>query len=215
MLGSAAVTIWCEVEPGVRPEFDDWHTHEHLPERLAIPGFLRGTRWTAADGGTGIFILYEVADLSVLTSAVYLERLNNPTPWSRKMMPSHMRMVRGLCRVQLSTGSQVEPHMQTIRLSPRQGGEGRLEAWLAAELPKLSGRAHLLRNVATPALGQTTEQRIRGGDGAPDWVVLENHRGAVPADSLGEEKLVAQGAAPGSILASYVLASQLTSTAVS
>ena len=25
-------------------EHDDWHTHEHLPERLAIPGFLRGTR---------------------------------------------------------------------------------------------------------------------------------------------------------------------------
>ena len=209
MLGAAAVTIWCEVEPGVRPEFDDWHTNEHLPERLAIPGFLRGTRWTAADGGNGVFILYEVADAAVLTSAAYLERLNNPTPWSRKMMPRHLRMTRGLCSVVHSTGSSLGPSMLTIRLSPRPGNEGRLEAWLAAELPKLAGCAHLLRNVAAPAVPQTTEQRIRGGDATPDWIVLVNGEGALRADSLGEERLVAQGSAPRPVFASYVLASQL------
>ena len=208
MLGTAAVTIWCDVEPGVRPEFDDWHTNEHLPERLAIPGFLRGTRWTAADGGTGIFILYEVADAAVLTSAAYLERLNNPTPWSKKMMPRHMRMMRGLCRVALSTGSTLTPRMLTVRLSPQQGAEARLEAWLAGELPKLTGCAHLLCNVK-PAIAQTTEQRIRGGDAAPDWVVLVNDERA--ALDLSDEKLIANGAAPGSIHASYLLASQRTS----
>jgi hypothetical protein len=31
-------------------EHDRWHTQEHLPERLAITGFLRGTRWTAIEG---------------------------------------------------------------------------------------------------------------------------------------------------------------------
>lgn len=213
MLGTAAVTIWCNVEPGVRPEFDDWHTNEHLPERLAIPGFLRGTRWTAADGGTGIFILYEVADAGVLTSAAYLERLNNPTPWSRKMMPRHMRMMRGLCRVVRSTGSSLGPGMLTIRLSPRQGSEARLEAWLVAELPRLAGSAHLLRSIAAPAIGQTTEQQIRGGDTTPDWIVLVNGEGVLRADSLGEERLIAQGSAPGPVFASYVLASQLRSTA--
>ena len=51
MLGAAAVAIWCEVAPEIREEFDDWHAHEHMPERLAIPGFLRGSRWVSADGG--------------------------------------------------------------------------------------------------------------------------------------------------------------------
>jgi len=208
MLGTAAVTIWCEVEPAVRAEFDDWHTNEHLPERLAIPGFLRGTRWTAADGGKGVFILYEVADTAVLTGAAYLERLNNPTPWSRKMMPRHMRMVRGLCRVQLSTGSTDAPHMRTIRLSPQQGAEARLETWLAAELPKLAGSAHLLRSVR-PAIPQTTEQQIRGGDGTPDWVVLLND--GTPG-SVSEAQLTAHGAAPGSIFGAYALASQRTAS---
>jgi hypothetical protein len=96
----AAVAIWCDVASEVREEFDDWHAHEHMPERLSIPGFLRGSRWVAADGGSGYFMLYEAQDESTITAGPYLERLNNPTPWSRKMMPHHRNMVRGLCRVE-------------------------------------------------------------------------------------------------------------------
>ena len=80
MLGRAAVAIWCDVAPEIREEFDDWHAHEHMPERLAIPGFLRGSRWVAADGSNGYFMLYEAVGLDTIASGPYLERLNNPTP---------------------------------------------------------------------------------------------------------------------------------------
>jgi len=43
MLGRAAVAMWWDVPPDVRAEWEDWHSHEHMPERLGIPGFLRGT----------------------------------------------------------------------------------------------------------------------------------------------------------------------------
>lgn len=36
-----------DVAPGAVAEHDAWHTHEHMPERLRIPGFLQGTRWIA------------------------------------------------------------------------------------------------------------------------------------------------------------------------
>ena len=45
MLGKAAVAMWWDIAPDMKAEFEDWHTHEHMPERLAIPGFLRGMRW--------------------------------------------------------------------------------------------------------------------------------------------------------------------------
>ena len=48
MLGRAAVAMWWDVPPEVRAEWEDWHSHEHMPERLGIPGFLRGTRWIAS-----------------------------------------------------------------------------------------------------------------------------------------------------------------------
>lgn len=163
MLGKAAVTIWCDVAPDVREEFDHWHAHEHMPERLSIPGFLRGSRWV---GDAGYFVLYEVKDEATLTSGAYLERLNNPTPWSRKMMPHHRNMVRGLCRVEASSCRALGQALLTVRLSAR------CELDLA-ELTTRKGlvAAHLLRNVAHSS-AQTAEQKLRGGDAAPDRVLL-------------------------------------------
>ena len=37
MLGKAAVAMWWDVAPGMRAEWEHWHSSEHMPERLAIP----------------------------------------------------------------------------------------------------------------------------------------------------------------------------------
>ena len=47
MIGRATVAIWCDIALDVRDELNHWHAHEHMPERLRIPGFLRGSRWVA------------------------------------------------------------------------------------------------------------------------------------------------------------------------
>lgn len=105
LLGKAAIAIWCHLDAPLRAEHDAWHSGEHLPERLAIPGFLRGRRHRSLDESAAwpYFILYEVRDASVMTSPAYLERLNNPTPWSRKIFAS-CRLSRTLCRVVQSRG---------------------------------------------------------------------------------------------------------------
>ena len=54
-----------------------------MPERVAIPGFLRGRRYVALDADLEFFNLYEAASPKVLAGPDYLERLNNPTPWTR------------------------------------------------------------------------------------------------------------------------------------
>src|SRR5690242_17099324 len=104
LLGNAALAMWWDMSQARRVEFEHWHTHEHFPERLAIPGFRRATRWTSADAGEGIFVLYELADHGVLASSAYLARLNAPTPWSTRLMPEHRNMIRGQCRVLESHG---------------------------------------------------------------------------------------------------------------
>lgn len=160
MLGNAAVAMWWDVAPEVRAEWEDWHSSEHMPERLAIPGFLRGTRWVALSGAPSYFVLYEVAGLATLTGGAYLERLNNPTAWSRKMMPHHRNMVRSLCVLREGYGGGIPTVMATVRLSGR------------IELPRGKGltSAHLLESQPMPA--QTAEQKIRGGDASADWVLL-------------------------------------------
>ena len=161
MLGRAAVAMWWDVAPEMRAEWEDWHTHEHMPERLAIPGFLRGSRWVSGDS---YFVLYEVDRFATLTGGPYLERLNNPTPWSRKMMPHHRNMVRSLCAVRAGWGGGLPNALATVRFSPT----SRLP-----ELPRSHGLtgAHLLESQPT-AGPQTAEQEIRGGDATADWILL-------------------------------------------
>jgi hypothetical protein len=177
LLGSAALAMWWDMAPELRAEFEDWHSHEHFPERLRIPGFLRATRWQSAEGGEGFFVLYDLAGYEVLTSAAYRERLDNPTPWSLRMMPRHRNMVRSQCRVLESQGSAATGHLATLRLSPRPGREEALRAALRGRLaeaaisPGLAG-GHLLRT-DTPSAPPTEEQRLRGGqDAAADWILL-------------------------------------------
>ena len=67
LMGTAAMILSFDVAPDAVDEHDDWHTHEHLPERLSIPGFLRGTRWVAEHGRPRYFVTYEVKELATLT----------------------------------------------------------------------------------------------------------------------------------------------------
>jgi hypothetical protein len=164
MLGNAAVVMWWDVAPEMRAEWEDWHSSEHMPERLAIPGFLRGTRWVALSGAPSYFVLYEVRELATLTGGAYLDRLNNPTPWSRKMMPHHRNMVRSLCVLRQGWGGGVPQALATIRFSPTSD---------ATALPRGRGLTggHLLQSQPMPG-APTTEQKIRGGDASADWVML-------------------------------------------
>lgn len=176
LLGKAAVAAWWTVEAAAREEFREWHSKEHLPERMGIAGFLRGSRWEADDGSGAHLVLYELADYGVLTSDGYRASLNDPTPWSRKMMPLHRGIVRSQCRIVASHGAGVATFIVMLTLSPRDGEADRMRATLGAmlaDLPRRAGitAAHLLVT-DTPQAPQTTEQKIRGGDAVADWIVL-------------------------------------------
>lgn len=220
MLGQAALAMWWEMAPALREEFEHWHSHEHFPERLGLPGFLRGSRWADAQGGPGFFVIYELARHDSLVSPEYLARLNAPTEWSRRMMPHHRGMVRCQCRVIASRGSAVSGHALTVRLSPAKGAEAALREHLGALVNELPGQpgllgAHLLQT-DTPDIAATTEQHIRGlADRSADWVLLVTGYDAAAVRRLGEATLSAaalqaQGAADGVLPALHVLGASMT-----
>jgi hypothetical protein len=177
LLGKAAVAMWWSVSPERRSEFGDWHSHEHFPERMNIPGFRRGSRWTGTLDVERFFVLYELEQYETLTSKGYLDRLNAPTPWSTKMMPHHRNMVRSQCRTAASFGGGVATSLATITLSPADGKEAELRTALVTALrelalkPGLTG-AHLLITDTPRTSAPTTEQQIRGSDAVADWIIL-------------------------------------------
>ena len=203
LLGTAAMLLSFDVAAEAIAEHDHWHTHEHLAERLSIPGFRRGTRWIALEGELRYMVLYEVQALETLTSAAYLERLNAPTPWTSRMMPHYRGMRRGLCTVAASSGHGFGNLSALLRFQPAPGAAAGLQQWLVEEvierLPTLPGlgSAHLLQGaVAAP---MTSEQKLRGADQGMDWALIVSayRRDALEqalASSLGTTALQSRGA---------------------
>ena len=58
LLGNGAMVVWCDST--APDDHDDWHSHEHLSERLSVPGFRRGRRGVATDGEPRYVVIYEV-----------------------------------------------------------------------------------------------------------------------------------------------------------
>ena len=215
LLGSAAMLLWYDIIPEQIAEHDDWHTRQHFPERVGIPGFIRAQRWVSNSPGSRYFVVYEVADIDILSSAPYLERLNNPTPWTSRVMPGFRGMVRGFCKLDSSYGSVLGTTGVTLRYSAAPGQEDRLRRWLHGDLvPDLMLRkgvtsAFMLRSERAPEM--TAEQRIRGRDAGVDRALLVT--GYLPElmaglaqSELGASSLEAHGASPGATSGVYQLA---------
>ncbi len=219
LLGKAALAMWWDMAPETKAEFEDWHSHEHFPERMSIPGFRRGSRWTSADGGPGIFVMYELEAHETLSSPAYVARLNAPTPWSAKMMPHHRNMVRSQCHVLASRGGAVGRHALTVRFAPASGREADVQSRLRSLCDALVSRpgvlgAHLLQH-RQPPVDLTTEQKIRAAvDRVADHVFvvcgydLDVLRGIATA-GLGDSPAFA-GVAAGHVSGHYSLSHSAT-----
>lgn len=166
-----ALLLLFDVADEARDEHDDWHTHEHMPERLALPGFLRGSRWARAAGeGPRYAVVYEVAEPAVLDGAAYRARLEQPTPWTARMMRHYVGMRRTLCAVAAAQGEGLGGTSLVITLDAAEGAWPALRRRLIEEcLPGLAARrglasVRLLENALPAAM--TREQALRGRDGA-------------------------------------------------
>jgi hypothetical protein len=168
MNARGAVFLLFEIRPDAIAEHDDWHTHEHMPERLGISGFLRGTRWTRLTLPGRYCVIYEVSTLDVLDSDAYRQRLDHPTPWTAATMREYRGMRRTLCAIEAESGRGLGGIALVTTFAPLPARAGELHAWLAEDvLPALADRAGfatcwLLRNAVAASV--TEEQQIRGRD---------------------------------------------------
>lgn len=179
LAGEAFVAIWHDIVPEGKEDFYEWHNREHMPERIAIPGFRRGRRYIAEDGRPEYFNLYEVDTLEVLTGQDYLDRLNNPTPWTRRAVTYFRNVSRSLCCVGASTGCGQGGVILTWRFETIPGQEDTCRRYLAREaLPSVVVRpgtvgAHF--GVADRRGSEivTEEKKARGSATlVPGWTIL-------------------------------------------
>lgn len=177
LAGEGVVAIWNGIRPEARADFYEWHNREHMPERVAVPGFRRGRRYRALEGRPEFFTLYETRTTAVLSGADYLARLNAPTPWTRRVTASFTDTARSLCRVALSLGPGEGGLIMTWRYEVAAGREDEHRAALEKILHGISERqgiagAHLCIADRDASGIQTEEKRGRPNNLVPGWVVL-------------------------------------------
>ncbi len=117
LAGLGIVAIWHDLESTAKGDFYEWHNREHMPERVGIPGFRRGRRYIAARGAPEYFNLYEADSPEVLAGRDYLERLNAPTPWTQRVVPSFRNVARAICRVVFTQGVGSGGTLRTVRFA--------------------------------------------------------------------------------------------------
>jgi len=172
LLGGGAVLIWNDITAAGRDEFYAWHNSEHMPERAAIPGFLRGRRYAADDARTRpeFFTLYEVASPGVLTGAAYLARLNAPTEWTRRATQAFRNTARALTQVVHSESIGAGGAIGTMRLPVRLALDAARIAAAIAD-PQITG-FHLCATDETASAARTSESRDRTDIGAPPLLTV-------------------------------------------
>jgi len=52
-------------------EFHDWYDHEHIPERLRVPGFVNAARWIGGSNPKVSVAHYDLDTVGVLQSPPY------------------------------------------------------------------------------------------------------------------------------------------------
>ena len=188
--GEAVVAIWNDITGEGRAEFYAWHLHEHMAERAAIPGFLRGRRYIATSPATQpeFFTLYEARIFAVLQGEDYLARLNAPSPWTKTATAGFRNTSRALATVLHSSGPGPGGALLTLRFDANDAQAGALIAIARgiAALPRITG-AHLCRG-DNAASGERTKESVGRTDiqAPPTWFMLIEATGedALPTPSL-------------------------------
>ena len=177
LLGAGAVLVWNDVTEAGRTQFYEWHDKEHIPERLAIPGFRRGRRYAKAGHSPEWLTIYEADDLGVVVSPEYLRRLNSPTPGTVRMLHDFRNTSRAVCEVVHTVGSSSGGHILALRLDlPAAQGDAMCRYLRTEVFPRAMAEigvvaCHLYAADQSASFLKTAEASTREFD-VPSWVIL-------------------------------------------
>ncbi len=178
LLGKGVLAIWNDITDSAEAEFVQWHIREHIPERVGLPGFLRGRRYVAHRGHPKYFNFYETETPQTLESPAYRARLNAPTPWTRAVVKEFRDTSRTICEVVASRGTGEGAWIETIQIGAVSDTGAFSRGMVSTLMTDISGRdgiigVHFLRGVEGQGNASTAESKLRNQpDAKCEWILL-------------------------------------------
>jgi hypothetical protein len=166
------LVIRSDIPVDIEADYLAWLSREHALERTGIDGFLSARIFRCCRNDVRRYlIVYDLDNPAVLDSNAYLQRLNNPTPWSARMMPHMGAFVRSggaiVAVAGAGSGTTLLPLM--IEASALEKSK--------AVVAELAGRPDIVavrlvladaKRTSTP----TRERNLRGNDGSFEGFLL-------------------------------------------
>ncbi|MDC6453499.1 hypothetical protein OAW68_07945, partial [Alphaproteobacteria bacterium] len=181
LLGSAVLVNWGGIVTKKEIDYNQWHSLEHMPERISLPGFLRGYRAVGVDGtdlNHKYFMMYEAEKKEVFISKEYLERLNNPTSWTKEILSNYISPSRTICSVITSKSIGLASFISTIRFVNKEVENAHNVEQLKLsinDITSLQGITgmHVLLGDNTFGQMNTEEKKFRSSQGKNDVIISQ------------------------------------------
>lgn len=94
--GEGLLIIWSDIASELETDYLHWLTREHALERVTTEGFRSARVFRALiPDKCRYLIVYELESPDVLGGKDYVTKLNYPTLWSQRIMPSLSNFIRG------------------------------------------------------------------------------------------------------------------------
>ena len=172
----AVLAVWTDAKADAEADFNEWYNRQHVNERCDVPGFLSGRRYSAISGRPRYMALYETTSADILSSAPYRNALDNPTPWTRRIMPGFQGLTRAILNVEARNGRGYGATMASFRPRPGVTAPAALVEWLTRvampavlEQPGITG-AQLLRSGQNRSANDSAEGKLRSeADSTVEW----------------------------------------------
>jgi hypothetical protein len=140
--GKHLLAVYAGIPGDIEDDFNRWYNTQHIPERLAIPGFQRAARYEALKGEPKYLALYELEDASVLESPAYTRLAKQPNDWDKRIMPKLQVEARTVYECIFTCGEAAEAHapfLLSVRLDIAPEVENDFNEWYNVDhLPKLA-----------------------------------------------------------------------------
>jgi hypothetical protein len=99
------LVVEIEVEPDYEADFNQWYDNEHVPELVALPGFVSAQRYRLLSDSCTYLALYELEYPSAATSHEYMSRA--ASEWFLRLRPHWKLRKRSVWVLAAMAGSQM------------------------------------------------------------------------------------------------------------
>lgn len=172
----SAGLLFSQMQPpaGWEDDFHDWYETEHIPQRMAIPGFHSAIRYELVghEGGPAAarwLACYFLDDMAALETPAYVALKREPGERTARMLPNVDGFTRYLCD-QLSDTGPVDERagaMLAIAFAVPDADEDEFNGWYEEE--------HVPLLMRVPGWLRVRRYRVRPGFDGPPWTHLALH----------------------------------------